>query len=446
MALKLEDLVIASVDDHIVEPPTMFDAHVPKELLSKMPQYIHRPDGQAAWVWEPEGKRQFNVGLNAVVGRPKEEYGMEPLNIEQMRKGAWDPKARIDDMNVGGIFSSVCFPTFILFDGSWLWDAKDKALAERVVQAYNDWHIDEWCGPFPGRYIPTGVLPLWDIDATMRELKRLFKKGCRSITFPANPAVKGLKPIHDPQWEPLWAFCNDHHVVLNTHIGTGATPGYASEQSPISAWITSMPMAISNDAADLMHLRALLRYPNLKFSLSEGGIGWIPYLLERADFTYRHHGAWVRCDWGGKLPSEVFREHFLTCFIEDKFGCRQYQEVGEDIIAYECDYPHSDCTWPHVAEELWENVKVLPEPVIQKVTHENVYRFFAADNIAQAGGRDKATVGALRKLATGVDTAEVSLPGSDARIQGSVDRPVTAADVWASLTQDPELLTTEPAE
>ena len=99
-----------------------------------------------------------------------------------------------------------------------------------------------------------------------------------------------------------------------------------------------------------------------------------------------------------------------------------------------------------MAEELWENVKVLPEPVIQKVTHENVYRFFAADNIAQAGGRDKATVGALRKLATGVDTAEVSLPGSDARIQGSVDRPVTAADVWASLTQDPELLTTEPAE
>jgi predicted TIM-barrel fold metal-dependent hydrolase len=434
MALNMEDMVIASVDDHIIEPPTMFDAHVPKELLSQMPQYSKDDKGQGFWNWAPEGKRTYNVGLNAVVGRPKAEYGIEPENIDQMRKGTWDAKARIDDMNVSGIFTSVCFPTFIGFDGGWLWYAKDKKLAERTVQAYNDWHIDEWCAPYAGRYIPTAILPLWDIDATLRELARLVKKGCRSVTFPSNPSFKGLKPIHDPMWEPFWAFCNEHHVVLNCHIGTGQAPGYASEQSPISAWISSLPMAISADASDLLHLRALLRYPNLKISLSEGGIGWIPYLLERTDFTYRHHGAWVRCDWGGKLPSEVFREHFLSCFIEDKFGCRQYQEIGEDIIAYECDYPHSDCTWPTVAEELWDNVKQLDDRIIDKITHQNVYDFFEVDKIAAVGGRANATVGALRKLATGVDTTLVSRPGKDARIQGDFDHPVTAKDVWATLT------------
>ena len=202
------------------------------------------------------------------------------------------------------------------------------------------------------------------MDATLREVRRVIKKGCRSVTFPSNPHTQGqLPPIHDAYWEPFWALCNDEHVVLNCHIGTGQPAAFASEQSPISAWISSLPMAIGTDAADLLHLRALLRYPNLKISLSEGGIGWIPYLLERTDFVLRHHGAWVRCDWGGKLPSEVFREHFLSCFIDDKFGCNQYEKVGEDIIAYECDYPHSDCTWPNVPEELWENVKDLPERV-----------------------------------------------------------------------------------
>lgn len=437
MALSMEAMVIASVDDHIIEPPTMFDQHVPRDLLARMPRYVTGADGHAFWQWAHEDKRTFNIGLNAVVGRPKEEYGMEPMNIDQMRKGTWDARARIDDMNVSGIYTSLCFPTFPAFDGSWFWSANDKPNAERVIAAYNDWHIDEWCGPFPGRYIATAILPLWDVDTAIRELKRVVAKGCRSVSFPSNPStrLKGIKPIHDAVWEPFWALCDAEHVILNCHIGTGQAPLYASDQSPISAWISSLPMAISTDASDLLHLRALLRYPNLKFSLSEGGIGWIPYLLERTDFTYVHHGPWVRCDWGGKRPSEVFREHFLSCFIEDRFGCRHYDEIGEDIISFECDYPHSDCTWPDVAEGLWENVRDLPDSIIDKISHQNAFNFFGVDPIAAGGTRANCTVGALRRKAVGVDTTLTSMEGKDARVQGDVDHPVTAADVWVTLTE-----------
>jgi len=433
--MRLQDMIIASVDDHIIEPPTMFDEHLGAEFRNLAPRYVTDDDGNAFWWWEHEGLKTYNVGLNAVVGRPREEYGMEPTNIEQMRAGTWDPKLRIEDLNAAGILTSLNFPTFPSFSGKWFWQAKDKANAERVIAAYNDWHIDEWCGPYPGRYIPTAVLPLFDVSASLRELRRVVRKGCRSVTFPANPTVHaGLPPIHDPIWEPLWAFCNAEHVVLNCHIGTGQAPAYASEQSPISAWISSLPMAISNDAADLLHLDALKRYPNLRFSLSEGGIGWIPYFLERADFTFKHHGAWVRCDWGGKLPSEVFREHFLSCFIDDKFGCRHYDEVGEDIIAYECDYPHSDCTWPDVAEELWLNVKDLPDRAIRKITHENAFRFFGVDPISELG-ISNCTVGALRTQAAHVDTSTRSMSGKDARVMGDPTGPVTARDVWKILAE-----------
>ena len=431
--MKMNDMIIASCDDHIIEPPQTFAGHLSAEHRKLAPEYVTDDTGAAFWWWEHEGKKTYNVGLNAVVGRPKSEYGTEPMNIDQMRPGTWDSAKRVDDMNASGMLTSVNFPTFCGFAGQWFWDAKDKGNTERVISAYNDWHIDEWCAPFPGRYIPTAILPLYDMDATKRELARVIKKGCRSITFPSNPAnVAGVPPIHDDYWEPFWAMCDAERVVLNCHIGTGQPAAFASDQSPISAWISSLPMAIGTDAADLLHLRALLRYPNLKFSLSEGGIGWIPYLLERTDFVYRHHGPWERCDWGGKLPSEVFREHFLSCFIEDKFGCENYKAVGEDIIAYECDYPHSDCTWPTVAEELYENVKNLPDAIANKITHGNTFRFFGFDPFPILG-RENCTVGALRALAKNVDTTERSHPGMDARIQGDPNRPVTAKDVWATL-------------
>jgi predicted TIM-barrel fold metal-dependent hydrolase len=438
--MEMNDLIIASVDDHLIEPPTIFDNHLSAEHRKLAPQYVTDDTGKSFWWWEPEQKKTFNLGVNAVAGRPKEEYGFEPTNITEMRRGTWDPKARVDDMNAAGVLCGLNFPTFVGFAGAWLWDAKDKVNALRVVQAYNDFHIDEWAGPHPGRFIATAILPLWDIDATVQEVKRVVKKGCRSAFFPSNPAttgstVTGLPSVHNEYWEPLWKLCNEEHVVLNCHIGTGQPADFCSDESPISSWLSSFPMAIATDAAELLHLRALLRYPNLRFSLAEGGIGWVPYLLERTDHVRIHHGPWVRGEWEGRLPSDVFREHFLTCFITDKFGCENYEKVGEDIIAYECDYPHSDSDWPHIPEMLWENVKNLPDRVINKISHENVFRFYGI-NPCEKLGKENCTVAALRELGKDVDVSIKSYGGNDARVQGDMSKPVTAADVmktWGGL-------------
>jgi predicted TIM-barrel fold metal-dependent hydrolase len=432
--MKFEDLVLASADDHVVEPANMYERHLSPEHRALAPQYIAEGDNGGFWWWEHENKRSYNVGLNAVVGRPREEYGFEPTGIDQMRRGTWDVHARIDDMNVSGLLTSLNYPTMAGFDGSYFWDAKDKANALRVVSAYNDWHVDEWCGPYPGRLIPNGIVPAWDVPASVAEVRRLIGKGCRSITFPANPAVKGLPSIHDEVWEPFWKLCNDERVIINIHIGTGVTPAHASELSPIAAWINTLPMALSVDASDWLHNRALLRYPDLKIAMPEGGIGWIPYFLERADFTFHHHGPWTRCDFGGRLPSEVFRDHFLVCFIDDRFGLQNLTAVGEDIVMYEADYPHSDCTWPNTAEELWKTLDGLSDAAIDKVTHGNMFRSFNIDPVAQLGGRQNCTVGALhaQARAKGVSLAPESYGGLDARGFGDPGKPVAARDVWAT--------------
>jgi predicted TIM-barrel fold metal-dependent hydrolase len=425
--MKATDLIIVSVDDHIVEPPTMYDQHLTAAQKTFAPTVNRDKNGAEYWVFE--GIRAGNIGLNAVVGRNREEYGCEPISFDQMRRGAWDIHARIEDMNANGILAGLNFPSVVTFDGGLFHMFNNKQNALALLQAYNDWHIDEWCGSYPGRNIPNAIVPFWNIDATVAEIKRVVSKGCHAISFCDNPSLKGYPSIHDDHWEPLWKVCAENEVVINIHIGSGAKAPHASMQSPIDAWIITMPISIVNSAADWLYLKALHRYPTLKIALSEGGIGWIPYLLERADFVHEHHKAWTYADFGAKKPSEVFKEHFMTCFIDDTFGLKNIEDIGEDMVAYECDYPHSDSVWPESAERLLQTVGHMPERIINKVSHENALRLFRFDAFGLMGGRQNCTAGALRELATHVSTAPVSFGGPAPLKPGEVRRPVTSGDI-----------------
>jgi predicted TIM-barrel fold metal-dependent hydrolase len=147
----------------------------------------------------------------------------------------------------------------------------------------------------------------------------------------------------------------------------------------------------------------LRKFPSLKVSLSEGGIGWIPYFLDRMDWTYERHHVWTGQDFGGRLPSEVFRDQVVTCFIDDPSGIALRHRVGIDNICWEADYPHSDSTWPGSPELLVQSIRELPADEVDKITHANAMRHFRFDPFA-VRPREKCTVGALRAGAADVDT------------------------------------------
>lgn len=223
--MDVNDLIIVSVDDHAIEPPTMWDQHLSVQHQAIKPVMKKRPDGSDYWIFD--GKIATPSGLNAVAGRVREEYGMEPACLEQMRAGAWDIKSRIDDMNVNGILSSLNFPSIVNFDGSLFSTFEKEEEGIILLRAYNDWHIDEWCGTYPGRNIPMAIIPYWNIEATVAEIKRVAAKGCRAITFSDNPSLKGYPSIHNAHWEPLWKVCAENDVVINIHIGSGAQAPHA---------------------------------------------------------------------------------------------------------------------------------------------------------------------------------------------------------------------------
>ena len=427
--MKTEDMILISVDDHVVEPPGLFDQHLAPEWKSRAPQLTQKPDGKDVWIYE--GQQLMNIGLNAVVGRPPEEYGVEPTSFDQLRPGCFDVDERIRDMNANGVLASMCFPSFPSFCGALWAKTEDKALAITLLRAYNDWHIDEWCGSHPGRFIPLALPVMWDANLAAEEVRRVAKKGCYALSFTENPEKIGFPSLHDPHWDPLWQACSDEGVIVCIHIGSASGMAFTTMDSPVDVMITTSPMSIVSCAADLLWSQVLRRYPTLKFALSEGGIGWIPYFLERADYVHEHHHKWTHQDFGGKRPSELFREHIVTCFIEDPVGVRLRHDVGIDTITWECDYPHSDSTWPRAPERLAETLQGVPDEDINKMTFENAMREFRFDPFAHRS-REACTVGGLRAEATDVDL-ELKSHGGHAPVDEP--RPVTAQDITQQLAQ-----------
>jgi predicted TIM-barrel fold metal-dependent hydrolase len=396
-------MILISVDDHTVEPPDMFKNHLPKKYADDAPRLVHNADGSDCWQFRDTVIP--NVALNAVAGRPKEEYGLEPQGLDEIRPGCYNVDERIKDMNAGGILASICFPSFPGFAGR-LFATEDPEFSVALVQAYNDWHIDEWCGAYPARFIPMAIPVIWDAEECAKEVRRVAKKGVHALTFTENPAAMGYPSFHNEYWNPLWKALCDTNTVMNVHIGSSGRLAITAPDAPMDVMITLQPMNIVQAAADLLWSKPIKEYPDLKVALSEGGTGWIPYFLERADRTYEMHSTWTHQDFKGKLPSEVFREHFLTCFISDKVGVALRNMIGIDNICWEADYPHSDSMWPGAPEELWDVLSLnnVPDDEIKKMAYQNAMRWYSFDpfsHITEA----QATVGALRKAAEGHDVS-----------------------------------------
>ncbi len=398
--MHADDLILISVDDHLVEPPTLFDAHIPDRYRDRAPKVITTRDGSD--VWSFEGSKIPNIGLNAVAGRPKEEYGIEPTAFDEIRPGCWNIDERIKDMNAGGVLGSMNFPSFPGFSGRLFAAIDDKDLALAVIQAYNDWHVDEWCGAYPGRMIPMGLPVLWDAELAAAEVRRLAKKGVHSMTFTENPATLGYPSFHSESWDPLWKALSEEDVVLSIHLGSSGQLAVTAPDAPIDVMITLQPMNICAAAADLLWSRVIKEFPDLRIALSEGGTGWVPYFIDRLDRTYDMHHLWTGQDFGDKLPSEVFRERFLTCFIADPVGIELRDKIGIDNIAWECDYPHSDSSWPHAPEELARVAADVDDADLNKISFENAARWYSFDPFAHRS-REQCTVGALRAEAEGHD-------------------------------------------
>ena len=398
--MQMDDMILVSIDDHMVEPPDMFENHVPEALKDKVPKVVRNDAGADEWRFQGLAT-STPFGMAATVGWPKDEWGFNPGSYSELRPACFDVHERVMDMDANGVLGSLNFPTMAGFNARTFTEAKDKELSLIMLKAYNDWAVDEWAASYPGRFIPQGVIPLWDIDLAVEEVHRLGRKGCKGVSFLETPHVQGFPSFLSGYWDPMLKAMCDTGMVLSLHIGGGFEVIRRPDEAPIDHLMVLACQISAITAQDLLFGPTLRQFPDLRVALSEGGIGWIPFYFDRIDRHFQNQ-SWLHGgdDFGGKLPSEVFREHILACFITDPSGLLLRDRIGLDIIAWECDYPHTDTTWPESPEFAWKELQDAgcTDDEIHKITWENACRFFDWDPFAHTA-REDATVGALRALA-----------------------------------------------
>ena len=405
--MRTDDMILVSIDDHVIEPPDMFERHVPERWKGEAPRVETTAQGIDAWVFQGvETSTPF--GMCAVVSLPKQDWGFDPGSFSEIRPGCYDVHERVRDMNVNGVLASMNFPTMAGFNARTFFEAPDKDLALIMLQAYNDWILDEWCGSYPGRFIPMAIVPMWDIDACAAEVRRVAAKGCRAISFLEAPHAFGLPSLLTDHWDPMLSAMSDVGSTLCMHIGSSGSLITLAPEAPVDHHIVLPTQLTLMAAQDLVFGPALRKFTDLKIALSEGGIGWIPYYLNRADRHYQNQ-VWTGQDFGDKLPGDVFREHCLACFITDPAGLKLRHDIGVETLAWECDYPHTDTTWPNSPELLMSEFEEagVPDDEINMITFENSCRFFGFDPFTTIK-REDATVGGLRALVPDVETGEVT--------------------------------------
>lgn len=395
---------IISVDDHVIEPATVWTDRLPSKYLDVGPRIVRAPvkemtfiggkftaipgdpgdPGEAVDWWFYEDLRRPLTRLDTAVGFDRDEVTLKGITYDDMRQGSYLVPERLADMDINGIEASLCFPTFPRFCGQTFYEAQDKDLALLCVQAYNDWMVEDWCGSSGGRLLPLVIVPLWDPEAAAAEIYRNAERGVHAVCFSEIPPNLNLPSIHDENgyWKPFFRACNDAKVTINMHIGSGSKMPSTSPDAPAAVGSTLTFANCCFSMVDWLMSGLFTEFPDLKIAYSEGQIGWIPYILERADTVWRENRG-----WGGIAdkvlvpPSELFREHVYGCFFDDPHGLRSIAEIGIDNVTYESDYPHSDSTWPHTAKIAAEQTADLPEDVVYKVLRGNAIKMLHIDHL-----------------------------------------------------------------
>jgi predicted TIM-barrel fold metal-dependent hydrolase len=367
---------VISVDDHLVEPPHMFEGRLPHQYQDLAPKLVPQDDGSQAWVFD--GRTYVQVGLNAVAGRPREDWSLEATSFDEIRRGCWDIDARIRDMDLGGIYASANFPSQISgFCGSVYSRCSDPDLGMAVTRAWNDWFAEEWWGPYPDRSIPMGITWLTDPQRGAEEIRRNAARGFTAVTLPEQPHRIGLPSVFSRYWDPIIQACVETDTVICLHVGSSGLLPSADDAPKLQLASTLFSTLSIVTCADWLWSSIPARFPDVKIVLSEGGIGWVPMLLDRLRFISSHSGL-RNTAWPDNAPSpeEVLLRNFWFCMLDDPSVMPILDRIGTDRILFETDYPHADSLWPRVQDTAVDLLGDLPIETIRQITHGNAARLF----------------------------------------------------------------------
>lgn len=367
-----------SCDSHVVEPAVVFDG-LEARFGERAPRIVHDYNGQRGdWLVLP-GIGPIPVGRLGIAGSRLDDpktHERIARGYEGLNPGVLDPAKRLGEQLQDGIVGEVMYPSLNMFT----YAIPDQEVASAVFERHNDWIVD-YCSVAPERLIGIGCMPIPDVEASLKEMKRSAARGVRGFMIPAH--VLPSQPYCDPVYDPFWAAAQEYGVPLTMHIFTGnamdgGMPAHWGTPGGTIKGYTFAHTTVANTVIDLICGGVVERFPRLKFVVSEYETGWLAHFLQRLDHaayrTPRH-----AVDYLTMKPSEYFRRNFYATFEDDHEGILTREQIGLDCLLWGNDYPHHDAIWPNSMPTLARIMEGVPPEEVERMCWTNTVKLYGID-------------------------------------------------------------------
>ena len=403
----LAGIHIVDCDSHFTEPPDLWSARAAGAYKDRMPVQ-KTVNGRTAWYLD--GELWASVGGNTIRRGREKVLGMHMVQpFTEIDEAAWSVPERLALLDEIGIYAQIIYPNGVGFASNHVFAIEDKAQRHEVIQTYNDFLVDlqKESG---GRLLPQAMLPIWDMDLTVKEMTRLIDAGITGFTLSDKPELLGLAELPHSYFDPMWDIFNSTGAVANFHIGAGSRKedteairnaryendpnrGGPRADPPAVAdayWRSFGPqrrLAIAACLGFMSNARIIVnlcmsdlfdRYPNLKIVSAESGIGWVPFILEAAEFQLQE----MVTDPSETVlqerrPTEYFRDHMYAMFWFERVGPeKMIADIGVNNVLVETDVPHPTCLYPDPRKHIAEVMSGVDPVVRKRVLQDNAVELY----------------------------------------------------------------------
>ena len=341
-------------DHHLTEPPDFWTGRFPKKLADRAPRFMQHPVMGPGWSWDG-GESVRPMGVQSVGSEDPRKIG-DTKSFDDIDPACYDPKKRIEMMDIDGAEVALLFPSSVGF----FYGLPDDEFYEACARAYNDASMDWASAGDAKRILPSAMIPISSLEASLEELERTAKKGFRHIMLNQWPSGA---PLPTPADDPYWAAIQDLGLTVSVHgfgAGRPKAPPTAQAADPAKAGQKRVRrgaqeliaagrgagLNCTETLAGFCMTGVLDRFPKLRLSLVETSLGWLPYLGERMDALYLTHR------WLGEtpalkyLPSE-YLGMFWASFDREWLGVKHRNTIGGDKVTFGTDFPHIGSFYPH---------------------------------------------------------------------------------------------------
>ena len=370
------DYKIISSDSHVIEPWFLWQERLPAQYRDRAPRLVRNDDGSDRLVCEDI--EMPPIGTAAGVFRGNSEVRQTGRWEEDIPPSAYDPDARIKEIDRDTIWGEVMYPTF----GLGFYGIDDAEFKWALLRAYNDW-LAEFCAAHPNRFKGIAMLANDDPALAVQELERAKKLGFVGVMIPT-VAGEGVPQYHERGMDLLWEAAVANDMSVNIHAGTArernkktnliqASGGRNPTKSPLKYEVFVKPML------NMIFGGVFVRHPKLKFISAENEAGWATHILERADFEWQRYQNVQVKDFEGRIPekpSDYFKRNIKLTFLRDTVAIRTYDLLGEDTLMFQTDFPHGISTYPNsraMCDAMFEGVD---EKVRDKIVYHNAAQLY----------------------------------------------------------------------